>query len=99
MSTKMLTGSCTCGDVTYTVPDAFQYALNCHCSACRRTTGAAFKSFAGIRREDLTLRADQDALMIVGDIADSHDVRCESCGSFLLSVVRDNAWVHVAMGR
>src|SRR5262249_48049224 len=27
--------------------DEFRYAMNCHCSNCRRTTGSAFKPFAG----------------------------------------------------
>lgn len=35
--------------------------------------------------------------MIFGDAA-AHDVRCRVCGSFLYSVVRDGAFVHVAMG-
>jgi hypothetical protein len=36
--------------VEYRVADAFGYALNCHCSNCRRATGSAFKAFAGIER-------------------------------------------------
>ena len=45
---RHLTGSCLCGAVRYEVADAFEYAANCHCSKCRRTTGAACKPFAGI---------------------------------------------------
>jgi hypothetical protein len=47
-SARMLAGKCLCGAVHYTVPDAFLYAANCHCSNCRRATGAAFKPFASI---------------------------------------------------
>ena len=47
---RILTGRCYCGAVEYRVPDEFLYAMNCHCSNCRRTTGAAFKPFAGIER-------------------------------------------------
>ena len=49
--TDTLTGKCFCGAVQYAVPDEFRYAMNCHCSNCRRTTGSAFKPFAGIERE------------------------------------------------
>ena len=35
--------------------------------------------------------------MIFGD-ADNHDAHCNRCGSLLYSVVRDGAFVHVALG-
>jgi len=95
---RLLTGGCYCGATAYSVDDAFRYAMNCHCSQCRRTTGAAFKPFAGIERERLTLTKGQDAVLIVGGPAEAHDVHCRTCGSLLYSVVRENAWVHVAMG-
>ena len=61
-----LTGSCECGAVTYEVADAFAYAVNCHCSLCRRATGAAFKPLAGIERSKLHVTRGEDNLMIVG---------------------------------
>ena len=94
---KTLAGQCYCGAVRYQVQDAFLYAANCHCSQCRRTTGSAFKPFAGIEREQLALIQGEDALLIVGDPA-GHDAHCGRCGSLLYSVVRDGAFVHVAMG-
>jgi hypothetical protein len=50
---QTLRGSCLCGLATYEVPDSFEYALYCHCSNCRRTTGAAAKPFAGIKSDRL----------------------------------------------
>lgn len=94
----MLTGKCFCGAVQYSVPDAFTYALNCHCSNCRRTTGSAFKPFAGIVRRQFTLTQGADQLLIYGDAEKNHDVHCKLCGSLLYSVVRDGAYVHVALG-
>jgi hypothetical protein len=94
----MLTGKCFCGAVQYSVPDAFTYALNCHCSNCRRTTGSAFKPFAGIVRRQFTLTQGADRLLIYGDAEKNHDVHCKLCGSLLYSVVRDGAYVHVALG-
>ncbi|CAN5912142.1 GFA family protein [soil metagenome] len=86
-----------CGAVGYTVSDDFRYALNCHCSNCRRTTGSAFKPFAGIERDELTLTKGADTLLIVGD-ARNNDTHCKACGSLLYSTVRDGAFVHVTMG-
>lgn len=94
---RLLAGECGCRAVRYAVADAFGYALNCHCSNCRRTTGSAFKPFAGIAREKLRIIAGADRLMIHGDVT-GHDALCRDCGSLLYSVVRDGAYVHVAMG-
>jgi len=95
---RMLAGECLCRAVRYTVADAFEYALNCHCSNCRRTTGSAFKPFAGIARDKLGLVSGDDNVMIHGDANASHDVHCRRCGSLLYSVVRNGAYAHVAMG-
>ena len=94
---RTLSGGCLCGAVRYTVADEFDYALNCHCSNCRRTTGSAFKPFAGIPRHKLWLNQGDDDLLIHGDEG-GHDAHCRRCGSLLYSVVRDGAYVHLAMG-
>jgi hypothetical protein len=94
---RMLRGGCWCGAVRYRVPDEFLYAWNCHCSRCRATTGSAYKSLAGIEREKLRITKGADALLVTGDDL-LNDTRCASCGSFLFSVVRDGAYVHVGMG-
>ena len=94
---RVLAGKCLCGAVHYTVADEFAYAANCHCSNCRRTTGSAFKPFAGIERGKLRLTQGQDDLLIQGDDK-GNDTHCRRCGSLLYSVVRDGAFVHVAMG-
>ena len=94
---RVLVGQCECGTVRYRVADAFLYAANCHCSRCRAATGSAFKAFAGIEREKLEITNGRDTVLIVGE-ADSNHTRCVACGSLLFSVVRNGAYVHVAMG-
>ena len=94
---RILTGSCLCGVVRYAVPDAFAYALNCHCAKCRRTTGAAFKPIAAIEAERFRVTDGADDRLIVGDPT-AHDAHCRHCGSFLYSLVRDAAYIHIGMG-
>jgi hypothetical protein len=96
-SDRVLSGRCECGTVRYRVADEFLYAANCHCSRCRAATGSAFKPFAGIERDKLELVDGSDRLLVVGE-KDLNDTRCEACGSLLFSVVRNGAYVHVAMG-
>ncbi len=96
-SARTLVGTCQCGTVAYAVEDEFIYAVNCHCSMCRRSTGAAFKPLAGIERVKLRVTSGEDSILIVG-APNWHDERCKRCGSLLFAVVRDGAFVHVAMG-
>ena len=98
MSARLLKGQCLCGEVRYAVSDEFSYALNCHCSQCRRATGSAFKPFGGIERHKLQLLAGQESLLIFGDSAASHDAHCARCGSLLYSIVGDGAYAHVTLG-
>ena len=93
----MLAGGCYCGAVRYEVADEFVYAAHCHCSNCRRATGAAFKSFAGIEAEKLHVIKGADRMMRFGGET-GHNAHCRLCGSLLYSLVRDGAYVHVAMG-
>jgi hypothetical protein len=97
MTRVELQGRCECGRVRYRVADEFLYAANCHCSRCRAATGSAFKPFAGIEREKLEVTDAADGLLVVGE-EDANDSRCAACGSLLFSVVRDGAYVHVALG-
>jgi hypothetical protein len=97
VSGRVLQGRCGCGAVHYEVADEFRYAANCHCSQCRAATGSAFKAFAGIERDKLTLTQGDDLLMVFGE-DDLNNTRCAKCGSLLYSVVREGGWVHVAMG-
>jgi len=93
----MLRGGCLCGAVGYEVEDAFAAAFYCHCSRCRRATGSAFKPMASIRTGTLRVTQGEDGLLYYGNPAETHDIHCGQCGSFLFSVI-DNGNTHVAMG-
>ena len=93
----MLRGSCLCGACQYEVPDEFEYAMNCHCSQCRRATGSAFKPFAGIPRDKLRMVAGEDDTRQYGG-GEAFDIHCGYCGSLLFSSVRDHQYAHVTLG-
>jgi hypothetical protein len=96
-NTSPLQGRCYCGAVTYEVADEFEYSLICHCTDCQRATGSAFKPFAGIAAEHLTVTQGQDRLQIYGH-AQNHNAHCRDCGSLLYSLVREGKYVHVTLG-
>lgn len=47
----MLQGGCFCGHVRYSANDATFNETNCHCSICRRTSGAPFVAWFSARAE------------------------------------------------
>lgn len=94
---RILSGSCLCGQVRYSVDDAFEYAMNCHCGQCRRTTGSAFKPMGGIPIARVRLEAGPETILRFGK-ADNADIHCMACGSLLYSIVREGQWAHVAYG-
>ena len=94
---RMLTGQCRCRAVTYRVADAFAYAVNCHCSNCRRATGAAFKPLAGIAIEAIAIVAGRDDV-VSRDEGASRYIQCGKCGSLLFAVVKGGTVAHVPMG-
>jgi len=45
----MLQGGCFCGRIRYEVAGRPFHETNCHCSICRRTTGAPFVAWFSVR--------------------------------------------------
>lgn len=48
----MLTGGCHCGHVRYQAAGSPRNETVCHCSLCRRTSGAPFVAWFSVRRSD-----------------------------------------------
>jgi hypothetical protein len=46
----MLKGGCFCGQIRYEVAATPFHETNCHCSICRRTTGAPFVAWFSVAR-------------------------------------------------
>jgi hypothetical protein len=51
----MLTGGCFCVAIRYEVEGTPFHATNCHCSICRRTTGAPFVTWFSVRPSDFRI--------------------------------------------
>ena len=95
-----LRGHCSCGTVQLRVEDAFAYAFYCHCSRCRRRTGAACAAIGGIEIEQLQVISGEGHLRRLGDVPgnDGYVAVCWECCSPLYSVVRERRYAHVPLG-
>jgi hypothetical protein len=78
-----LAGSCLCGGVRYEISGRLGHASHCHCSMCRKHHGAAFGSYASVRRRDFRWASGE---ALVGRFASSPGIErgfCTRCGSTL----------------
>ncbi|WP_437740869.1 GFA family protein [Sorangium sp. So ce302] len=94
----MLNGACYCGAVRFEVDDAFGYAFYCHCSRCRRRTGAACAAIGGIEIDRLRVTAGREHLLRVGESEDGYRCVCQQCFSPVYDVVREQRFAHVQLG-
>ncbi|WP_082679692.1 GFA family protein [Paucibacter sp. KCTC 42545] len=78
----MLSGSCLCQSVRYTVASAIEHAENCHCSMCRKAHGAAFSSNALVPTGALTI-AGSAHLTAYRSSQNREKLFCSKCGSQL----------------
>ena len=47
-------GGCLCGAIRYRFEGEPLWVAHCHCTSCRRNTGAAFATFVGVRASGFT---------------------------------------------
>jgi hypothetical protein len=57
----MLKGGCFCGRIRYETAATPFHETNCHCSICRRTSGAPFVSWFSVPRSHFRLVAGEPA--------------------------------------
>jgi hypothetical protein len=95
----MITGSCLCASVRYEINGKFGPALNCHCSMCRKATGAAFRSRVAIPSANFRWLAGEDLLTRYVSSPGTTRTFCRVCGSTLVSLFDDNpTTLGLAMG-
>ena len=78
----MLRGSCLCGAVRYEVRGPIGRIVHCHCSMCRKSSGAAFVSWSRVSAADFVLTGREN----VEFHQSSAEVRrtfCRRCGATL----------------
>jgi len=81
---KVITGSCCCGNIEFTVEDKFSHFYFCHCVQCRKLTGSAHASnlftspenIHWLKGAELTTRYDHPERSF-------SKVFCTECGSSL----------------
>lgn len=77
----MLKGGCFCGAIRYEAAGTPLQETNCHCSICRRTTGAPFVAWFSVARPGF--RMVQGAPLRFRSTAKATRTFCPRCGTQL----------------
>src|SRR5437867_3528795 len=78
-----ITGGCLCGGVRFEVTGPFIRAGHCHCSRCRRHSGAAVCTQGRVRREHFRLLSGEHLIRAYGRGEGAVKAFCSVCGSSL----------------
>lgn len=84
----MTTGSCLCGSIKYEIDQPLRFARNCHCSRCRKASGAAFATWAYVEVNTFRWVQGEDRL---GQYQSSPAVTrtfCSVCGSAIQFIAK-----------
>ena len=95
---KKITGSCVCGKVEFSVADQFVYAGYCHCSMCRKSSGAAGTAIGGIPKNQFSITKGLHNIKRYKRTEESVSCFCEHCGSTLYGEKPSIQMVHVRYG-
>ncbi|HZR02019.1 MAG TPA: GFA family protein [Burkholderiales bacterium] len=77
----MISGSCLCGNVRYEISGPLSGITHCHCSQCRKTHGAAFASYADVKRGDFKFVSGERNVASFSSSPDVLRTFCKRCGS------------------
>jgi len=76
-----ISGSCLCNAVQFKVSGAPKSVVNCHCSICRKQSGAPFSTYVAVPESAFEIVAGADSISSfqIGEGAQKYF--CKHCGS------------------
>lgn len=88
MSGNIIHGGCLCGAVRYEATGQPYNVTHCHCLDCRRSSGAAFVTWASFRRNEFRFTRGEPRVLAW---ADRLRAFCSACGTPLTFMTSPNA--------
>jgi len=85
----MIRGSCLCGSVCYEISGSLDRLLHCHCSQCRKAHGAAFGTYARVKRAEFRFLAGESDVVSYASSPGVRRTFCQRCGASL-QFIRDS---------
>jgi hypothetical protein len=85
-----LRGSCLCGGLRYELTGALHRVIHCHCSMCRKATGAAFRTRASVRSHEFRWTQGESLLGRYPSSPGQTRTFCTACGATLITLFQDH---------
>ncbi len=79
----MIRGSYLCGSVRYEVRGTLGRVSHCHCSMCRKAHGAAFGTYARVKRSEFAWLSGADRIVSYRSSSSAQRTFCGTCGATL----------------
>jgi len=77
-----ISGSCLCGAVSYSGDVTIKMTMNCHCTDCRKVTGAAYGTLLFMAEDELIISGNLQSYHHKSDRgSDLTKLFCGTCGS------------------
>ncbi|MFK8050945.1 MAG: GFA family protein [Halioglobus sp.] len=95
----MIKGHCECGRISYTASGPIEDYSHCHCSQCRRLSGAAYASFAGVNKSEFSYLSGESDIQTYASSASHRRFFCGNCGSNVgVALDSEPDSIYLAMG-
>ena len=92
----MIEGGCFCGAVRYEAGGEATHETNCHCSICRRTTGAPFVSWATFSKGQFRFTQGNPTAFASTRVGTRYF--CPTCGCQLAFLYNSEPLVDISLG-
>ena len=90
-------GGCFCGKIRYEINSTVRKVVNCHCTMCRRTSGAPFVSWLVVPKTGFRYTAAQPRHLKSSSEGDRYF--CKDCGTPISCLVADNKkYIDITLG-
>lgn len=93
----VIEGGCFCGNIRYQIEGSIKRVVNCHCTMCRRTSGAPFVSWLVVPTQYFRYTAQQPKHLDSSDKGDRYF--CADCGTPIACLVSGHdKYIDITLG-
>ena len=81
-------GGCFCGKIRFQIDGEIRKVLNCHCSMCRRTSGAPFVSWLLVPIKNFSYLSEEPKHLQSSELGERWF--CDNCGTPIACIVHSD---------